>query len=154
MPEPFPEKNALVYCGTTVQSGTPNTGQVLTTLGGTQNFTKMSGVVGPDNVVWVGGGRLDAAFFHDSVMQSLSGLAVVFYDSAVAVSGGPLAASGHKVVGVLSPAGLQAQTAVSGGALRGGVVQQFGFPFFSGLVASTKSGQAGFSANYTPVVSG
>jgi hypothetical protein len=77
----------------------------------------------------------------------------VFYDSAVAVSGGPLATSGHKVVGVLAPTRELALTGISGAALRGGNVQQFGFVYTSGLCYSTRSGQAGFSVSYTPVMS-
>jgi len=153
MPERFPTKNPQVICGTPVESGTPNTGQVQFTLGGQKTFSALSGVVGPDILIHAGGGRLDAAFFHDSAILALSGQPIVFYDSAVAVSGGPLATSGHKVVGVLAPDREFAATGISGAALRGGNVRSFGFTYYSGLVHTTRSGAAGFSVSYTPVVS-
>lgn len=151
MPERNPTARPTIIAGTNLVSGTPNTGQLPYTLGGSHVSTVFSGVVGPDINICVGGGRLDMAFFHDSAMLALSGQAVTFYDSAVAVSGGPLAASGHKVVGVLAPT---ADTGISGAALRGGVLRGGGLVFTSGLCYSTRSGQAGFSAAYTPVISG
>jgi hypothetical protein len=154
MPERFPTKNPTVLIGSTVESGVPNTGQSPWTQGGTRVHTVFSGTAGGDANIWVGGGRLDAAIFHDSALQALSGQPVVFYDSAVAVSGGPLATSGHKVVGVLAPAGELASTAISGAALRGGIVRQLGFTFSSGLCHTGRSGGAGWSASYTTVVSG
>jgi hypothetical protein len=132
-----------IIAGTPLLSGTPNTGQIPYTLGGQKVFSKASGVVGPDNLIHSGGGRLDAAFFHDSAIIALSGQAVTFYDGAP-VSGGPLTAP---VVGVLAP---KADTSISGAALRGGELRLFGTTFQSGLVASTRSGQAGFSVSYTP----
>jgi hypothetical protein len=137
--------------GTIILSGAPNTGQTLATLGGLRTHTVFSGAVGPDILITAGEGRLDAAFFHDSAIIALSGQPVIFYDSAVAVSGGPLATSGHKVVGVLAP---KADTGISGAALRGGDVKTYGFPFSSGLCYTTRSGQAGWSVTYTPCVSG
>lgn len=154
MPERLPTIKPTVNIGSVLTSGDPNTGQMCYTQGGSKTFSKLSGVVGPDVNIWVGGGRLDASFFHDSALLALSGQAVVFYDSAVAVSGGPLSTSGHKIVGVLAPTGFQADTSVSGAALRGGIVINHGFPFTSGLCVTTRSGQAGFSATFTPVVSG
>lgn len=150
MPERNPTKNPTIIAGTTLESGVPNTGQVQYTLGGVKTVTVFSGAVGPDILVHAGAGRLDSAFFHDSAIVALSGQPVVFYDAAVAVSGGPLAASGHKVVGVLAPG---ADTGTSGLALRGGKVVNFGFAYNSGLVYTTRSGAAGWSASYTPVVS-
>jgi hypothetical protein len=123
----------------------PITRQTATTLGGTRVYTHYSGVVGPDILIASGAGRLDAAFFLDSALVSLSGQPVTFYDGAP-VSGGPLAASSHKVLGVLAP---QADTGTSGAALRGGKIVNFGFVFSSGLVHSTRSGQPGFSVSFT-----
>ncbi len=151
MPERNPSRVPTIIAGTSLESGTPNTGQIPYTLGGSKTVTVFSGAVGPDILIQAGGGRLDAAFFHDSPTLALSGQPVVFYDSAIAVSGGPLAASGHKVVGVLAP---KTDSSISGAALRGGVVQSFGFVFTSGLVYTTRSGGAGWSASFTPVVSG
>ena len=140
--------------GTPLFSGTPNTGQVLTSPGGASKlFTNFSGAAGGDVNIHVGGGRLDSAFFHDSAMIALSGQPVVFYDSAVAVSGGPLAASGHKVVAVLAPGYELGGTGVSGAALRGGFTRFFGTPYSSGLCVTGRSGAAGFSVGYTQVVS-
>ena len=122
--------------------------QTLTTQGGTRTFTSFSGAVGPDILIWSGAGRLDAGFVTDSTLLALSGQAIVFYDGA-AISGGPTPGT-HKVVGVLAPSDEQSATGISGAALRGGQVRQFGFPFFSGLVHSTRSGQPGFSVTFTP----
>jgi hypothetical protein len=153
MPARLPTVNPSIIAGTVFTSGDANTGQIPFTLGGSRVVTKYSGVVGPDVVAYTGGGRLDAAFFHDSAILALSGQAVVFYDASVAVSGGPFAADGHKVLGVLAPSDEQSATGISGAALRGGQVRNFGFTFQSGLAYSTRSGQPGFSASFTPVVS-
>lgn len=153
MPERNPTKNPTVFTGTTIMSGAPNTGQMLMTQGGTHTHTNFSGAAGGDTNIWVGGGRLDAAFFVDSALIALSGQAVTFYDAAAAVSGGPLATSGHKVVGVLAPTDEASATGISGAALRGGAIRQFGVPFWSGLCVTGRSGAAGFTAVYTPVVS-
>lgn len=150
MPFRNPTNTPVFMAGTNIISGTPNTGQILTSPGGaSQTFTNFSGAVGPDILITAGQGRLDSAFFLDTLVLALSGFAVTFYDSAVAVSGGPIAASGHKVVGVLAPQATQAPTGVSGAFLRGGMVQGFGMPFSSGLVYTTRSGAAGFSVGYT-----
>lgn len=154
MPERTPTNKPTVLVGSTIESGVPNTGQSLWTLGGTRTHTVFSGTAGGDANIWVGGGRLDLAFFLDSALLALSGQPVVFYDAAVAVSGGPLAASGHKVVGVLAPAGELASTAISGAALRGGIIRQLGVAFSSGLCHTGRSGGPGWSVSYTPVVSG
>jgi hypothetical protein len=150
MPVRFPTNSPTIIAGTVLESGTPNTGQIPFTLGGSKVYSKASGVVGPDNLIHAGPGRLDAAFFHDTAILALSGQAVVFYDASTAVSGGPLT---NTVVGVLAPSDEFAATGISGAALRGGQVRQFGFTYLSGLCASTRSGQAGWAASYTPVVS-
>lgn len=150
MPFRNPTNSPVIMAGTNIISGTPNTGQILTSPGGaSQTYTNYSGTVGPDLLITAGQGRLDCAFFLDTLILALSGQPVTFYDSAVAASGGPIAASGHKVVGVLAPQATQAPTGVSGAFLRGGNIQSFGMPFTSGLVATTRSGAAGFSAGYT-----
>lgn len=147
--------NPQVIAGTPTSSGDVNTGQVLGTNGGTRTFTKFSGTAGGDALIHKGGGRLDKAFFLDSALIALSGQPTIFYDAAVAVSGGPLAASGHKVVGVLAPSPDEgALTGISGNALRGGVVRDIGFTFQSGLCHTSRSGGAGFTCSYTPVYSG
>lgn len=154
MPERAVTQYPAILAGTPLFSGTPNTGQVLTSPGGaSKTYTNYSGTVGPDILIHAGAGRLDSAFFLDSTILALSGQAVTFYDAATAVSGGPLAASNHKVVGVLAPGDGFANTMVSGAALRGGAIRYFGMPYSSGLCATTRSGAAGFSVGYTQVVS-
>lgn len=125
------------------------TGQVQQTVGGNRTFSAYSGAVGADAVIVTGGGRLDKAFFHGGNVLGLSGLPVVFYDSAVPVSGGPIVASGHKIVGVLS---FPLQTLASGNAFYGGSPVDIGVVFSSGLCHSSRSGQIGFTASYTPNV--
>lgn len=155
MPERSITFHPTTIVGSPTYSGDVNTGQVLNTLGGTKTFTSFSGTAGGDALIHKGGGRLDAAFFLDTALIALSGQPVVFYDAAVAVSGGPLAASGHKVCGVLAPSPTEgALTSISGNALRGGNVRQIGFTFQSGLCYSSRSGAGGFTASYTPVYSG
>ena len=150
MPERFPTSKPLIFAGTTIYSGVPNTGQSLWTQGGTNVHSVLSGTAGGHQTIWPGAGRLDMAFFHDSTLLALSGQPVTFYDAVSSFSGN---VSGVKVLGVLAPAGEQASTAISGAALRGGIVRQFGFAFFSGLCATGQSGGAGWSASFTPVVS-
>jgi hypothetical protein len=150
MPERFPTSKPVIFAGTNLYSGTPNTGQSLWTQGGTNVHSVLSGSAGGHQTIWVGAGRLDSAFFHDSTLLALSGQPVTFYDSAASFSGN---VSGVRVVGVLAPAGEQASTAISGAALRGGIVRPFGYAFYSGLCATGASGNAGWSASYTPVVS-
>lgn len=152
MPERFPAKNPMQLVGSPVESGVPNTGQLQMTQGGDRVHTIFSGTAGGDANIWVGGGRIDAGFFHDSAIAIHSGQAVTFYDSAVAVSGGPLAASGHKVVAVLAPP-TNVRADLSGGKFYGGEMRNFGFTFSSGLCFTGRSGQPGWSISYTPVVS-
>lgn len=148
MPERNPTAKPTIIAGTVLESGTPNTGQVQYTIGGTKTFTKFSGTAGGDANIVVGGGRLDAVLLHHSAIPGASGVAIVFYDSAVAVSGGPLATSGHKIVGAISP------TSTISGALTPPQVLDLGFVFTSGLCHTSASGQPGFSVSYTPVISG
>lgn len=152
MPERLPTAKPTVVAGTNIESGTPNTGQVPYTIGGSRTFNKLSGTAGGDANIFVGGGRLDLGFQHGATVLALSGQAITFYDSAVAVSGGPLAASGHKVVGVLGFN--QPQPAASGDVYQGGNVQNLGFVFTSGLCHNSRSGQLGFTVSYTIAVSG
>ncbi len=130
----------------------------LTTVGGTQTGSILSGAVAPtttgtvgafatgsDVMFFSGNGRLDGGFLHQQVN---SGVAVVFYDGAAPVSGGPISASGHKVIGVLLGGGPQ----VSGFASQfpGAGLVQFGVPFTSGLCVNSRSGQPGFTITFTP----
>lgn len=156
MPERFPTNKPLVLAGTPLMSGTPNTGQLSYTLGGSKTFTAYSGTAGGDANIWVGGGRLDRGFVHNALASLvLSGKPIVLYDSAVAVSGGPLATSGHNVVGILSVGSLAGVNTLSGVQVIGGAIQDLGgMVFTSGLCYTGTSGQPGFTVGYTPVVSG
>ncbi len=132
-------------------SGTPNTGQILNTQGGQKNHSVFSGVAGGDTIVHVGAGRLDNAFYHPGWfgLTSGKGQSVEFYDAAVTVSGGgPI--SGHKIIGILMP---NLATLISG-SWHAGVFLGAGNVFTSGLGYTGRSGQPGYSINYTPVVSG
>ena len=102
MPERLATSKPTILAGTTLESGVPNTGQTLWTAGGTRTASVLSGSAGGDANLWVGGGRLDKGQLHPWAGAVYSGKPVIFYDAAVAVSGGPLATSGHKIVGVLA----------------------------------------------------
>lgn len=153
MPERQPTKNALYIAGTNLESGTPNTGQIMYTLGGAKTYTRFSGTVGPDTAIWVGAGRLDSIYLIPSADMAASGKTILFYDSAVAASGGPIAASGHKVLGGIQIGGTPQPANLSGLINYGGFVQ-CGLPFNSGLIATTASGQVGVSVCFTTVISG
>lgn len=151
MAERNPSSRYTAIVGTPVMSGTPNTAQLLYTLGGQKNTSVFSGIAGGDTVVNIGGGRLDNAFFHPGTYPLISGRgqAVEFYDAAATVSGGgPI--SGCKIVGVLFP---DLSNIISGNWSKG-VFFGEGNVFTSGLAYTGRSGQPGFSINYSPVVSG
>lgn len=143
-------KKPTVTIGTVLSSGDPNTGQNLNTLGGTKNYSKFSGVVGPDVNIHVGGGRLDKVTMDWSTIPAASGVVVKFYDSAVAVSGGPLATSGHKLVASVKHPNYPNVS----GLIHTPFTVDLGHVFTSGLCVTTASGQVGFACSYTPVVSG
>lgn len=148
MAERTPTLRPMIVGGTSVESGTPNTGQIQTTLGGSRTFTKLSGTAGGDANIVQGGGRLDAIYIIPSADAGLSGLPLLFYDSAVAVSGGPLATSGHKVIaGFQIPPGV---APVLSGTLNVGGMMPVGMVFTSGLCHQSASGQRGFTVSYTP----
>lgn len=149
MPERTPTARPQIMAGTIFESGCPNTGQIPYTQGGCKTHTVHSGTAGGDANIHVGAGRLDrAVLFAGAATQAASGKAITFYDSAVAVSGGPLAASGHKVLGTLQAAN------TNSGMLIYGEVRDFGITFTSGLCHTGTSGNTGFTVSYTPVVSG
>ena len=166
MPERLPTIKPTVTVGSVLTSGDPNTGQICQTLGGSKTVERKSGVVGPDINLHVGGGRLDTVHVHWPAAASgfttnaafASGLPVTFYDSAVAVSGGPLNASGHKIVLKVFPHDLYLMG--TGATVNSGLLGQgrapfpVGAVFTSGLCVTTASGQHGWTATFTPVVSG
>lgn len=143
-------RNPVRSIGMSPWSGGLNTGHFQSTFGGQQVYTSFSGVV-VDTLVLAGGGRLDSVFRYTVG----SGSPVIFYDGHVATSGGPFSTSGHKVLGIL-----RSDVAVLSGVLTPvgspqNVPINFGFPFFSGLIAAPiGSGTPSFSATYTPEASG
>lgn len=123
-------RSAAIYSGANAPGLTAATGAV---------------AVGSDVLFWSGGGRLDTVAVHQQVQ---SGVNIVFYDSAAAVSGGPIYASGHVPLAFV-PGGLLTPTA-SGLAFNvQPSVFQFGTPFFNGLVVNSRSGQVGFTVSFT-----
>lgn len=158
MPNRLPTKNPQYMAGTVLMSGDPNTGQISTTWGGTKTVSQMSGAVGPDICAWVGAGRLDTFALHAAaaVPQAASGKVITFYDSAVAVSGGPLSTSGHKIIAQLDPrrVNLRLDTFNSGALIVATEPIPVGVVFTSGLCYTTTSGNPGWTASFTPVLSG
>lgn len=146
----------LRMAGATVNSGTVNTGEVQMTTGGGIAATFYSGMaapaltgaygavaVGSDVLIFSGAGRLKDILTIGTIL-SLSGVQTTFYDAGAPVSGGPIPASGHRIIGVLPAA-----FGVSGQVLGPG---PFGYdiPFNSGLCFNSRSGQLGFTVTYTP----
>jgi hypothetical protein len=149
--------------GACFNSGSIDTGQVLFTQGGQKLGAWIQSGLGVDTVIQSGPGRLDTILLTTYLQ---SGRGAIFYDSAVATSGGPFSASGHLIVGILPPAVNVGIGIISG--TTTGIVPWTGepyrpqMPFFSGLVAApwpaagTASGTHGFSVSYTiqTIVSG
>ncbi len=158
MPQRFPTSKPGIIAGTLLTSGDPVTGQIPYTLGGSRYAMRASGVVGPDVQLQVGGGRLDMvqifANATPAAAPAASGIAVVFYETAAVISGGPI--NGEKILASIHPAGDQAQNQLifnSGLGCLGKVVP-LGVPYQSGLAVFVASGQVGWGATYTPVLSG
>ena len=163
-------RSPLSLKGASINSGFANTGEQRFTRGGELTATIFSGQVAPgltgapgavaagsDVLICSGAGRLNTIIPHN-VMQS--GIPVYFYDAGVAISGGPLAASGHRIVGVLpatyngaqnvgtTPASGAAGWAMLGMTSTAPIVVDM--PFLSGLCLNSRSGQPGFTVSYTP----
>ncbi len=142
-----PVKNPCFVAGTPLASGSLQDGAVYTTTGGGRAYTALSGVTA-DTLIFSGAGRLNAISVLNNIV---SGQQVIFYDAAVATSGGPFAASGHKVVGTIPPVWHPAASGVINPAAAPGFVNNVNFPFQSGLcVANRASGTAGWSVAFTP----
>jgi hypothetical protein len=128
------------------------TGQLANTFGGGQAFSRMSGIVA-STLLASGPGRLDSIGWLTNLV---SGQGVVFYDSAIATSGGPYQTSGHNVLGFLPPTVNTAAGLASG---LGNALcpypyfNQPGAPFVNGLCAGiipgTVSGTGGFYGTFT-----
>ena len=158
MPERLPTAKPTILAGTNLESGTPNTGQVPMTLGGSRSHTRFSGAA--DVAIWVGGGRLDtlqALPGSAATMPVASGVPIIYYDSAVAAAAGPVAASGHKVVAIYDPRGIPLPALNifnSGGLAYGSLPLSVGVVFTSGLCVGGLSGALGSVVSYTPAISG
>jgi len=114
--------------------------------GGFYTFCRFSGTPG-DVLILSGAGRLNRVLPH---VQMQSGLAVYFYDSGTATSGGPFPLSGHPVVGVIPPTWTPAMQSGAFIVPLTGEALDIDLPFSSGLCVAMKSGQPGFTVGYTP----
>lgn len=128
-----------------------------TVTGGTRRAAQYSGAVSPsivgaagtvavgaDVLVVSGPGRVISITPHQTYL-SLSGVAISLYDGAGAVSGGPVAASGHIPLG-----GIPAAFGVSGQVVQSHVPIALNMPFFSGLCINSRSGQVGATISWMP----
>lgn len=165
-------RNPLRFAGANLNPNNVNTGELPTIRGGQQAFTVYSGINflsglaagvptgigtaggGFDFVAVSGAGRLNSYMIANSFLSGntlASGAQVTFYDSAVATSGGPFPASGHKIIGVLGvvPSVSSGGLGISPG-LAIGVPANIDWPFQSGLCIANKSGVPTFSVSWTP----
>lgn len=145
--------------GTNASSGSVQTGQLTLVRGGGRSFSQFSGALitnsalsgGGEIMIYSGAGRLDSCIMHN---QLSSGLVATFYDAAIATSGGPFPLSGHKILFVTPPtwAGGTASTSGSALAFNPNAVL-IGQPFQSGLVVNIRSGNPGWTIDFSPEVS-
>lgn len=113
------------------------------TRGGFLAYTVFSGTAGGAAAITSGQGRVHSIIPHQGLV---SGQTVVMYDSAVAVSGGPIAASGHNVLGGIPPG---PPTGLSGTFIPPLLPLVVEAPFNSGLCVTDRSGSAGYTILYT-----
>lgn len=142
-----PTVTPLILGGGSIMSGTPSTGQIRYTHGGFKQESRYSGVA-TDVRLQLGAGRLESAQLLPGADFAASGLPIIFYDAAVAATNGPIAASGHKIVGVLAPSNTASGNVVTGER------RTYHTPYTSGLCVSQISGNPGWTCNFSPVVSG
>lgn len=149
----------LRLIGGVVNSGFPATNEVMWTRGGMQTATIFSGgLLSPgsgfigagvkvaDHVLLASGaGRLNTVV-NINAQLALSGVSLVFYDSAVPALSGPntFTNSGYRVLASIN--GPQGQ---SGQFLTNGPIH-FDMPYTSGLCVCATSGVTGFSASWVP----
>ena len=164
MPERLPTKNPTIIAGTNLMSGTPNTGQIPYTLGGSKTICAGSGANGLSGIgafqYQAGQGRLDTIQMLGvgaAAPAAASGTPITFYDAAVAGTGANLQ-SGHKILAILDPRAISQINAAlafnSGALIYAPPPIPLGAPFMSGLCVAGGSGAPGWTATYTPVVSG
>lgn len=116
-------------------------------------------VTGSDVFVASGPGRLDTITLFVNTAQSGGATGINFYDAATPVSGGPIYASGHKLLASVPGALLYPPT---GGVLASGqpgnvgayqgIPFTIGAPFGSGLCFNSRSGQIAMTIAWTPEV--
>ncbi len=122
---------ASVYSGAVVPAVNSNVSGLMATVGSDVQF-----VSGP--------GRLATVFVHTNTSQSLSGVAINFYDG-FPVSGGPIVSSGHVLLLTLNgPLGLSGQIGLSTG-----LPVVIGSPFINGLCYNSRSGQTGITVTFS-----
>lgn len=147
-------KNPEYVAGAVYQSGHLGTGEQTVTRGGQLAYSIYSGAlligsgtpggvgsVRAHGLVVSGGGRLHTVFPH----QSISGVAVYFYDSVLLALSGTVAhvQSGYTTVGFIPGNTFGADLGPLAEPLK------FDVPFHSGLCFSAPSGAAGFTVTYT-----
>lgn len=152
-------RSPLRLIGGVVNSGFPATNEVMWTRGGMHAATVYSGgalspgsgfigagVKVADHILLASGaGRLNTVVNINSVL-ALSGVSLVFYDSAVPGLSGPgtYTNSGYRVLAsVNGPQGQSGQFTTNG-------AFHFDMPYTSGLCVCACSGVAGFSASWIP----
>lgn len=145
-----PSRAPLRMAGAVVNALFPNTGEVRFTRGGDQTFWSQSGVA-VDTQVFSGAGRLNTI----TRLTQASGAGVYFYDGIIATSGGPFAASGHKVIGaIIQPIPLPLTGSGTNNVFQWqgvGVPLAVDMPFSSGLImAPIGSGTPSFNFSWTP----
>jgi hypothetical protein len=122
--------------------------------------TSQLNISGPgDFQIQSGTGRLDELLIF-SRYTSGAGANIVFYDAAVATSGGPIVASGHKILAIipntLSLVSGQLPTPAVSGVSTSFSPQigpiPIGMPFVSGLCVNLKSGGSPFTITFSPEV--
>lgn len=142
-----PTRSPLRMAGAILNSGGLNTGEVNFADGGERTYWSASGVAA-DTLIQSGAGRLNVV---TQLTQLASGRAVIFYDSAIATSGGPFSASGHKALFTIQPT--FSPGVWSGVAPRAdwNLPQKPQMAFQSGLVAApvVNSGTCSFAVGYT-----
>lgn len=145
-------RSPLRMAGANINSGNVNTGEVAFTRGGAQ-VVQLSGMWSgnPDGgvLVYSGAGRLNQVILglglSGTNTMSLSGVPLFFWDGVIGASGGPFAASGHKLLAVFNgPGGVSGQIPLGGGPIL------VDLPFQSGLIARGSSGAPGFAVSIVP----
>ena len=122
------------------------------------NCAPGAAAVGSDICFASGPGRLDTVVLWVDKAASGQQVGLTFYDAAAPVSGGPIYASGHRILANIPS--FMPQVVGAGLAVASGVESNF-YPAFgttisidsvfqSGLCFNSRSGQPGFTVTWTP----